>query len=439
LSIFSVVMPVRSTSSPPSSNPGALVFILLLALVSRIAVALWLPQRIIWADGERYCLVALRLFYGQGFGSLFDNSRSVPTQPLIIAAVFEVFGQNFLALRITFAVLGSLSCLVGYFIARQLFGAAVALLAGILLALYPYLVYLSALFEYPQTFFILVSGLFFLSLLQFRDVQRARAVLYAGVLLGIAVLSVPTLLLYVPVAALSVWWFATSRRLSRTLLLLVACSIPIGAWTVRNYVAYDRFMMINASGGYNFWISNNDAYYQHGKEGLWLLCSPGEDETKRCSGQKVDAPANVDLSPLVMEQERVAWKNGLAFVRESPARFLELTLRRFLVFWNPAPDALTTDQGSGGSVRNWVAAATYTPVLLLGALGLIWTRSRWRQLLPIYGYFLVLTGAHSVFLPATRYRLPLDFFLVIFAAQALHQLWLLLQSKRPHFRAAINS
>ena len=429
--------PARSNTPPLSLDAGAIIFILLLALLTRIVVALWLPQRIIWVDGQRYYLVALRMVSGQGFGSLFDNSKSVPTQALILAAVYEVFRENFLAFRITFAVLGALSCAVGYLIARRLFGVPTAWTAGVLLALYPFLVYISALFEYPQTFFILVMGLFFLCLLRFYDTQRARDALLAGGSLGIAVLSVPTILLYVPLAALSISWMATSHRFGRALLLLAAFSVPVGAWTVRNYVAYDRMMLVNASSGYNFWISNSYAYYRYGKAGI--VCIPGAEKTEVCTGQSEEAPINADLTPYVLEEERAAWKNGLGFVQESPARFLELTLRRFLAFWSPDPDALTTDKGSAGSIRNWVAAVTYTPILLLGTAGLLLTRSRWRQLLPIYGYFLVLTAAHSVFLPAARYRLPLDFFLVIFAAVALQRIWLRWRNREDHVLAPMSS
>jgi hypothetical protein len=34
---------------------------------------------------------------------------------------------------------------------------------------------------------------------------------------------------------------------------------------------------------------------------------------------------------------------------------------------------------------------------------------------------LAFTAVYSVFLPSTRYRLPLDFFLILFAAYAINQ------------------
>jgi 4-amino-4-deoxy-L-arabinose transferase-like glycosyltransferase len=401
--------------------------VFLLALAARVAVAVWLPDQVIWADGRRYETIALNIGDGDGFGPLYMNSASVPTQPIIIAAVYAVFGHSYLALRLTFAVIGALSCVVGYLIAQRLFSKGTALIAGTGLAFYPYLVYLSALFEYPQTFFILAAGLFFLFLLRFRDSQRLPDLLVAGGSLGLAILSVPTMLLYVPIALATVFCWAKSQRLLQALVLSAALSVPVGAWTVRNYVAYDRFVLVNAAGGINFWIANNATYYRYGKPGLLAMCIRGVDETQRCT-EKLDVADATALSRLtpdqfIVEQERAAWKKGLSYVAQSPSRFLDLTLRRFRAYWSPVPDVSTADEGSGGSARNAIAMVSYTPVLLLAIWGVWLTHSRWRQLLPIYGYFIVFSAAYSVFLPTTRYRLPLDFFLVIFAAVAAGNMW----------------
>ncbi len=40
----------------------------------------------------------------------------------------------------------------------------------------------------------------------------------------------------------------------------------------------------------------------------------------------------------------------------------------------------------------------------------------WRRFALAYVYIISLTAAYSIFLPTTRYRLPVDFFLAIFAA-----------------------
>lgn len=66
-----------------------------------------------------------------------------------------------------------------------------------------------------------------------------------------------------------------------------------------------------------------------------------------------------------------------------------------------------------------VAVLSYVPILVLGIAGIIRTRDRWRSLFPVYAHLLTLTVLYSVFLPAMRYRPPIDFFLIVFASHTL--------------------
>jgi 4-amino-4-deoxy-L-arabinose transferase-like glycosyltransferase len=413
------------------------LLILLLALLARLAVALWLPAEIVWPDGEKYERVALSLYEGKGFGSLYFNSYSVPTQALLIAAVYSVFGKSYLALRLVCAVIGALSCLVGYYIARRLFGEFTARLAGVGLALYPFLVYVGALFEYPQALFMLLAGLFFLCLLRYQDEQRLRDLLLAGGLLGVATLTVPTILLIVPATTLFVLWISKQGRWLRTAAFAVMFSLPLGAWVARNYVAYHEFVLVNASSGINFWTANNETYYRYGKAAVVNDCVVME-HTQFCQ-EWLDTiyellESNLTEDQRRIEWERMYWEKGMQFVRESPARFAQLSVRRFLEFWSPIPNAVVDKPDTGGAARDWISAASYTPVLLLALAGFWLSRAQWPRLIPVYLYFGAFSCAYSVFLPATRYRLSLDYFLVIVAAYALQRAWL---RYRPEDQAAL--
>src|SRR6185437_15659232 len=99
-----------------------------------------------------------------------------------------------------------------------------------------------------------------------------------------------------------------------------------------------------------------------------------------------------------------------------------LTLRKFLLYWSPFPDAVHRGGSYEGKAASWVAALSYLPVLVLGLIGLVLSRCHWRALLPVYAYFAVFMSAYSLFMPTTRYRLPLDFFLILFSAYTLGRL-----------------
>jgi 4-amino-4-deoxy-L-arabinose transferase-like glycosyltransferase len=217
------------------------LIIFVLALGLRVSFALTLPARIVWPDGHRYENVAMNLLTAHEFGSLADNYMSVPTQPLLIAAVYRVFGQNYVALRLLFAVFGAITCVLAYVIGKQLFTPPVGAVAGLLLACYPYYIYVSTLFEYPQAFFILMMAFAFLGLFAFATSSRLSTLWWAGLCLGLAVLSVPTVLLFLPFVFmwLAYQLYPQAKLVLCSLILLLGIGIPTAPWALRNYVAMD--------------------------------------------------------------------------------------------------------------------------------------------------------------------------------------------------------
>ena len=71
-----------------------------------------------------------------------------------------------------------------------------------------------------------------------------------------------------------------------------------------------------------------------------------------------------------------------------------------------------------------VSVMSFVPLLLLAAFGLVETRQNLRQVSPIFLFALGYTAVHMVFVGTIRYRLPLEPFLIIFAAAGLSRLQL---------------
>lgn len=408
-------------------RPALLLAIFALAFALRLAVALWLPQESVWPDGSRYERVALHLLNGEGFGPLSENAGSVPTQVLLIAGVYSLFGQSYLALRVFFALLGACVCVLGALLATRHFGAKAGVVAGLGLSVYPYLVYLSALFEYPQTFFMLCIAAALLLYQRFAGTGSLRTLFGVGLSLGLAVLSVPTVLAFVLLFATLLLTRELRASAIRLAVLGSALLLVIGPWTARNYVAYGTPILVNIAGGFAFWAGNNDAYWKYGKPGVVPPCRPGYEDTVYCERIRsleatVNARADTDTAR-VLEQDRLSWQYGIEYVRESPGRYLLMCLQRFARFWSPIPDATHAGEAHGGRWRDLVALASYTPVLMLAIGGLVATRERWRELLPLYLYIAALTAPYVFIFTATRYRLPIDFVLILFASAALDRLW----------------
>jgi 4-amino-4-deoxy-L-arabinose transferase-like glycosyltransferase len=405
-------------------RPGlAAALIFLAALAARAAVAVHLPARVVWSDGSRYMRIADHLLQQGTFGSLRDNQYSVPVQPLLLAAVRLLFGTDFLALRLCFAVLGAATCVVAYLLTRRLFGPMAALLAGLLLAFYPPYVYLSALFEYPQTFFILIIGLSFLALFEHLRTGGLVAVALCGLLLGVAILTVPTVQVFMPLLVVCLIVSRGALQMPVLIVLCIATAVPVGSWALRNYLQYGDPILVNRAGGFSFWTANNETYYEYGKQAVVPLCAGVNDETRFCKEflEIRRELRNQDLTEAqrVAREDQAQWQKGIRFLVASPSRAARLTARKFLQFWTPVPDTVTNRDTAGNSAVTWISILSYTPALLLGLTGMLLSWRSWRTLVPVYAYFATFTAVYSVFLPTTRYRLPLDFFLIIFTAYAL--------------------
>jgi dolichol-phosphate mannosyltransferase len=417
---------LRSLLAPPrliqmaENQRRVFFFILLLALALRVGFALTLPAQILWADGHSYEKIALNLLTTGGFGTLEDNAVTVPMQPILIAAVYAIFGEQVLPLRLLWALMGALTCALAYLLGRKLINPVVGALAGLALAVYPYYIYVATMFEYPQTPFIMFMALCFLGLVSFDAAPRWKTLLGAGLCLGLAILSVPTAMLALPLLALWVGSRLSPRVKGAAAMAIFLCAAlaPVGMWAARNYTAYQRFVLINCAGGISFWKGNNETYAAYGKAGIE---STGEDAAQPKSTFLAEA-AEVHRQAQAygpveswIVRERMAWQKGIAFVREDPLRFAQLTGEKFLRFWSPLPDAVSNN-GQNTPARTFIAIVSYGPLPLLGLLGMLLGLREWRRFVLFYAYICALTAAYSLFLPTTRYRLPIDFLLALFAA-----------------------
>jgi hypothetical protein len=185
---------------------------------------------------------------------------------------------------------------------------------------------------------------------------------------------------------------------------------------------------VNSASGWNFWVANNATYARYGKEGVVPPCAPGYESTEYCQDYRA-LSASIRARGLqgverIKEEERIAWDHGLEFMREQPGEFVKSAVLKFLRLWSPFPDAVTKGKAQGGAARDVIGAATYIPLFVFGIAGLVLAaRDHWRRLLPIYAFIGIFVAPFAIFLPTTRYRLPIDFLFAIFASYALVRAW----------------
>jgi hypothetical protein len=217
-----------------------------------------------WEQGN----VARALVVGQGFGSpLVSTQPSAimpPVYPLIVAAIFEVFGvhtaRSIFAVHAFDCLINSLACIPIFLIARRSFGERVAKWAAWTWVFFPYGIYFAAAWAW-STHLLLLCLLWLLYLAQ--DLERSsRPSLWCGfgLLAGFAGLTEPSILVVIPfLLALAAWRLAHAGE--QWLLPGVVASLTLAAaispWLIRDAVVFHRFIPMRDSMGLELWMGNN--------------------------------------------------------------------------------------------------------------------------------------------------------------------------------------
>ncbi len=304
-------------------------------------------------------------------------------------------------------LLGTLSCVLTYLLARELIEERTARAAGLLAAIYLPHIYFSAGFLSESLFVPCITLGVWLFLLARKHTSSVLLVL-SGLVLSWATLTRPFALLMWPIL-LAVLALAPARQ-PRLLPLLTftlaffACIVP---WTVRNQCVHGRFALVATNGGSTFYGGNNERIAHEFRQlGNWISTTelPHRDW--------------IDAAPTEIEHDKREWKLGLDWLREHPTTvpFLCVCKVTRMCFWLPDFD--------GDSRFFFVLRILgYAPFLLLMIVGLKgWLRRRdfWRtDWLIVHSVVLATVATAVIFWGSPRFRDANMPFLMIYAALGL--------------------
>ena len=103
---------------------------------------------------------------------------------------------------------------------------------------------------------------------------------------------------------------------------------------------------------------------------------------------------------------------GMRNISNNPLEFFQLTVTRLIEFYKFWPSA---NSDFTANVLRVISFGIMWPFVVAG----IWlSRSRWRELMPIYLFIIIHTAIHAISWTMIRYRIPLDALFIIFAAFA---------------------
>jgi len=374
-------------------------------------------------DGAIYDAWAKEILAGDwlGDGVLFLG----PLYPAFMAAVYALFGMSLPALKAVQAVIGAGACVLVWGLARELFDRRVALLAGAIAAFYGMHVFYGGTVMIVNLQVPLVVGLVWAAL---RALRRPTLPGWAlcGLLLGLSALARQTILLLAPIVALWILFgmagpLSFGRRFAFGATFGVVILALILPFSVRNYVAGGDLVLLNSTGGANFYMGNQAA-----ADGTWQVPSIGSkhrvDNPRAMRDAFQRAAEDATGRSLKPSETSSYWlSRGMDEIRADPARWLRLEARKFGLFWN----TFEVWNNRSVEVSKRFSSVLRMPLLTFGVLapfallGLGLTARRWREFVPIHGAIASYLASALIFFVLSRYRLPATVLLIPFAAFAV--------------------
>lgn len=333
--------------------------------------------------------------------------------PLFLSGLAAVFGTSpagMVIIQMVQAMLGAAACFFLYQIADRIFGRRVALLAALLLAVYPLFVYsaaqISAVNLYVPLNLALISAL-----LAAAEHTRSRHALLAGLLMGLLVLSRAETLLYIPV--LGAWLCVASdrARVRKTALLLVVTVLTVSPLAVRNAAVFGSPLPLTLSGGLNLWIGNNPEATGTRSEYTDPPVEPPPEITERIDRVPPTAQYEARIDELYREA-------AVDYMQDNPWQVVLLSLKKLTFFWGVYWGISFTYPMADSPLYlgPWIV------LMVLFVWGLILTRHLWRRYVLLLIYFVISSAVAMLFFVIPRYTMFVIPMMLPFVAVALFDL-----------------
>jgi hypothetical protein len=221
---------------------------------------------------RRYDDTALSILSGEGilFPKVVDPARTglasrPPGYAMFLASVYATFGRSFPIVAAVQDVLNSLAVLAVFLFGYRVFGFASGFLAGVLVAVSPHIAATSNLIlaDAISSVPILLAFIVALPIVQSRTSSRSDSIRVCVVafLLGCGVWLRPNVVLLGPFAALFLLFLLGRNRRALALASVVAIGplLVVSPITLRNWFVFGEFVPVSINGGITLWQGVADA------------------------------------------------------------------------------------------------------------------------------------------------------------------------------------
>lgn len=366
--------------------------------------------------------IARALALGKGFSDALRQGTGAtawltPVYPLLLAGIFRVFGiftaASFVvavALNILFS---AAVCVPIFYAGRKIAGEGVGAAAAWLWAIFPNAIMIPYEWIWDTCLTVLLAAFIFWFTLTLAESLRPRDWSVYGLLWGFALMTNPALGSLLPFllgwaayrASYSAEVSGDSQQRSAALaglaiLIMVLCCTP---WTVRNYVAFHRFVPLRSTFPMALWLGHNPVF------------DPRSPITTRVTPYEEGREYERLGETAYMREKGI---EALNFMRTHRALEITLFRERLVAFWAGLDSPLKAFLRAESLGDRIVLLANF--VVTLGTLaGMVAVWVKWRRYtLVLWAFPVVFPWLYYLTEPYLRYRQPIDPVLMILAALA---------------------
>jgi len=400
----------------------------LVAVLVRLAYLFAMPTPFLPFDRSAYWALASGLLLN---GSLADGGRPVtdfePVYPVFLAATRWLSGNSALTVQVIQVVIASIGTIYLYRLADALTGnRQIALIAALLYALHPLLIRQAAAPAESSLFTTLLIAFTY----YFVTAVGAASMALAGLVLGLLVV---TRMMILPLAGLAAALLMARRRYSSALALALPVVLLLLPFCIRNW-------SVNGS----VWPTRSGVNLYIGNSPYTAALLPDYDldilqEHAAVAGGLVSLSS--DSPESIQAADELLTGYALDYIRAHPIRTLRQKAINAAYFFSPllvpfyvaGPDTRAVIDQTGHlvvenperrpAVEHIVYSAFYAPVLIAALAGVYIRRRDFRRDAILWCVVANFVFVYTLYFPATRYRAPMDFVLLLYAAVSLN-LWL---------------
>ncbi len=474
-----LIQKFQSISLKPRFELWVWSFVIFIVL-SRIASVVLFHGQLVHRELGFYTLVD-RWFHGYGYSFAAEfgcnSAYRSPGYLFFLTALYTFFSPaNTWAQAIiqNIFVVGALW--MTYVLGKRLVGPRAGLVGGFIMACYPYTFY-----HYTQYYHTFLQSLFLLVVIwcvvKLGETKKLAYAILAGVSIGLLAYVQGTILPATPLIALWVIWqlWPNWKRAILAVVLMAAFSAAlIAPWTYRNWLVFHHIVPLTTDAGFALFKANNEnigvltelgypqevlseptasstnpAYFQYRlpanleaqlqSEGrlrpsiFWTEWHPREPigRMDHCS----------ELGPLNEYEYNQYWTHqATTWIKNNwTSEGWKLQWQKVSTFWQPSlfPSVKMGAPWSfaGSAWKEWAArtavAVSMFIVIVLGWVGLLVSLKRkvktaWLVLAIILTY----TFLHSFIAGYTKYRIPLDHLLAVYAGYCFVRVWDYIRGRR---------